>query len=228
VAEQLTFQLPNNHKVTASIRRLLCAGYTGRNRADVELHITELAAIGIDRPSHIPTLFPIMPALLSQSAETYVLGENTAPEVEFVLFRQSEVDYVTVGSDQTDLAMEAKAPSMAKNLCVKSIARAAWPLNDVEKNWDDMEIELICDQKTMQKGRLNLIMTPGALFDFVARHDGPDHEGRMIFSGTLETHGKYPKSKISVELILSDPIRGRQIRHSYTVTPMAELFPRSP
>ncbi len=226
MSEQITFELPDKTRVVAHIRRLICAGYTGRDQADVEAHIKELAAIGIGAPPHIPMLFPIMPALLSQSHRTYVLGENTAPEVEFVLFRRNGADYVTVGSDQTDSVMEAQAAAMAKNMCVKSVATAAWPLIEAKDHWDELELELTCNAQTMQKGKVGQLMTPEALQAFVAMHDGPDHEGRMVFSGTLETHGRYPKGEITMEVTLTDPVLGRQLRHVYTVTPMQEFFPR--
>lgn len=123
----LTFETPEGTVETA-IRRLLCAGYTGRTRALVEAHIEELKALGIGAPPHIPMLFPIMPSLLTQSTDTAVIGPETAPEVEYVFFRHQGRDFVTVGSDQTDSAMEGKAACLAKNLCFKSIAKQAWPI----------------------------------------------------------------------------------------------------
>jgi hypothetical protein len=226
MAEQVTFELPDKNRVVAHIRRLLCAGYTGRHQAEVEAHIKELATMGISAPVHIPMLLPIMPTLLTQSTRTYVLGENTAPEVEFVLFRQNGADYVTVGSDQTDSVMEAQAVAMAKNMCAKSVAPAAWPLSEIRGHWDKLELELTCNGRTMQKGGVALMLTPDALHSFVAKHDGPDHEGRMVFSGTFETHGKYPHGEISLAITLTDPVLGRQLRHLYSVTPMREFFPR--
>jgi hypothetical protein len=226
MVEQITFELPDKNRVVAQIRRLICAGYTGRDQSDIEAHMKELATIGIGAPPHIPMLFPIMPALLSQSTRTYVLGENTAPEVEFVLFRQDGADYVTVGSDQTDSVMEALAAAIAKNMCAKSVAPTAWPLSEVRSHWDKLELELTCEGRTMQRGRVELLMAPDALHGFVAKHDGPDHEGRMVFSGTFETQGKYPKGEVSLAITLTDPVLRRQLRHVYTVTPMQEFFPR--
>jgi hypothetical protein len=65
MSENIKFRIPNENDLVASIRRLLCAGYTARNRADVEAHIKELTAIGIGAPPHVPMLFPIMPASAS-------------------------------------------------------------------------------------------------------------------------------------------------------------------
>lgn len=226
MAETLEFALPQGGRIVAEIRRLICAGYTGRNQADVKAHIQELAAKGIGTPPHIPMLFPIIPTLLSQSTRTYVLGAGTAPEVEFVLFRQDGVDYVTVGSDQTDLVMEAQAAAVAKNLCPKSVATTAWRLSEVAPHWDSLELELVCNGATMQKGKVAALFAPAALHDLVATYDGPDHEGRMVFSGTIETHGDYPPGEVALSIGLVDPVLGRRLHHAYTVTPMAEFFPK--
>ena len=221
---EIEFKLPEG-RIRGAVRRLLCAGYTGRSRAAVEAHIAELAPLGIGPPPHVPMLFPIIPGLLSQSTETSVLGTHTAPEVEYVIVRLDGSDYVTVGSDQTDSVMEGKHPPTAKNLCLKSVAAEAWPMADVADHWDLLELKLICNGKLMQEGSLSSILTPEQLRAFVAEHDGPDDEGRMIFSGTLETHGRFPESEMSIDISLSDPVLDRAIRHSYRVTPMAELFP---
>lgn len=223
---EIEFRLPNG-EIRGTIRRLLCAGYTGRSRGDVEAHIAELAPLGIGPPPHVPMLFPIIPGLLSQSSETSVLGLHTAPEVEYVIFRLEGRDYVTVGSDQTDSVMEAKHAATAKNLCLKSVAREAWPLTELAGHWDSLELKLNCNGTVMQQGAVASMLTPGQLQDFVAGHDGPDHEGRMIFSGTLETHGRFPQTDMAIEISLTDPVRGRTIRHSYTVSPMDEFFPAS-
>jgi hypothetical protein len=224
MATEIEFGLPQD-KVRGSIRRLLCAGYTGRSRADVEAHIAELAPLGIGPPPHVPMLFPIIPELLSQSVETSVLGVHTAPEVEYVIFRLHGHDYVTVGSDQTDSVMEGQHAPTAKNLCLKSVATEAWPVGDVASHWDRLELKLTCNGKVMQEGTVASMLTPEQLRAFVSEHDGPDHEGRMIFSGTLETHGRFPESEMSIKISLNDPVRKRAISHSYKVSPMKEFFP---
>lgn len=211
--------------VTATIRRLLCAGYTGRTRAEVEAHIEELKPLGIGAPPHVPMLFPIMPALLSQATQTHVMGPNTAPEVEFVQFRIDGRDYVTVGSDHTDSVMEAQAAALAKNLCFKSVGSQAWAIDEIAAHWDSLELQLVCNGKVMQKGSVAQMMTPEALRDFVTEFDGGNHEGRMIFSGTFETHGRYPQGEMEIEISLTDPVLERSIRHAYKVTPLVEIFP---
>jgi hypothetical protein len=219
----VTFSTPDG-PLSATITRLLAAGYTGRTRHLVEAHIEELKALGIGVPPHIPMLFPIIPGLLSQSTVTNVLGLDTSPEVEFVIFRTGGRDYLTVGSDQTDSVMEAQNAAIAKNLCLKSIATEAWPLDALKDHWDRLELTLTCEGKVMQHGALEQMMTPAQLQDFVAEHDGPQHEGRMIFSGTMEMHGRCPRESAEMEIKLHDPVLGRSIAHRYRVEPILEIF----
>lgn len=220
----LAFATPEG-PLTARIERVLAAGYTGRTRHLVEAHIEELKALGIGVPPHIPMLFPIIPGLLSQSTVTQVLGLDTSPEVEFVVFRVGGRDYVTVGSDQTDSVMEAQNAPIAKNLCLKSIATEAWPLDALTGHWDALELTLTCEGEVMQHGAVAQMMTPVQLQDFVAEHDGPKHEGRMIFSGTMEMHSRCPQRSVEMVITLHDPVLNRSIVHRYRVDPMAVIFP---
>ncbi|EBA07982.1 DUF2848 family protein [Sagittula stellata] len=219
----ITFETPGG-PLAASIRRVVAAGYTGRTRHLVETHIEELKDIGIPPPPHIPMLFPIIPGLLSQSRQTQVLGSDTAPEVEYVIFRQDGRDYVTVGSDQTDSVMESQNAPISKNMCLKTVAPEAWPLDELLDHWDSLELSLVCDGKVMQQGSVAQIMTPAQLQAFVAEHDGDEDEGRMIFSGTLEMHGRCPGEAAEMTITLSDPVRERKIVHTYTVEPTVPFF----
>lgn len=223
MSANLTFATPSG-PLSATINRVVAAGYTGRTRHLVEAHVAELKELGIPAPPHVPMLFPIIPGLLSQSSATTVLGEETSPEVEYVIFRVDGLDYVTVGSDQTDSVMEAQNAPIAKNMCLKSIAKDAWLIDEVVDHWDELELSLTCNGKLMQKGKVDQMMTPSDLRDFVAEHDGPVHEGRLIFSGTLEMHGRCPKTKTEMVIRLNDPVLGRSIEHRYTVEPVFPYF----
>jgi hypothetical protein len=65
---------------------LIMAGWTGRDRAAVDHHIAELAALGVPGPNRIPTFYRLDPALLAGPVATiHVLGDDTSGEVEAVL-----------------------------------------------------------------------------------------------------------------------------------------------
>jgi hypothetical protein len=84
------------------IASLVIAGWTGRDKAAVEHHIAELAAIGVKRPRIVPCFYRVGANLLTTTGEVEVAGEDSSGEVEFVLVSGPEGLYVGVGSDHTD------------------------------------------------------------------------------------------------------------------------------
>ena len=99
----------------------------------------------------MPDLYPVIPALLSQSASLMVFGDRTVPEVEFVLFGWNGRPYVTVGNDQSDLAIERSIGTpYGKNVCGKLVAEEAWGLADVAGHWDQLRLRLTCNATVAQ------------------------------------------------------------------------------
>jgi hypothetical protein len=83
-------------------KRLVIAGWTGRDRAAIDHHIEELAAIGVPRPTSVPLYYRVAASLLTQASQIEVLGEGSSGEVEPVLVRARSRWWLTVGSDHTD------------------------------------------------------------------------------------------------------------------------------
>ena len=223
--QQIVFDIPGHGPATLDVKRVLAAGYTGRDRHLVDEHIRELEAIGIAPPKNVPMLFPLAPILVTTADEIAPFGYDSTPEIEFVLFRTLGFDYVTVGSDHTDRKVEAHSIPISKNLCPKPIAKTAWPLTAVLPHWDKLMLKATCGDDVLQEGPLSMIMAPKALQDFVAEHDGDAAEGRMIFSGTVPTLRQPPRDGGTIEISLTDPVLNRRLMHRYTVSPMRELFP---
>src|SRR5574341_1413948 len=92
--------------VSLDIRRLINAGYTGRDQAAVRHHIEELKAHGVPAPERTPVLFPKPAALLAQGPTIEVLGGRTSGEAEFVLLVAGGWVLVAAGSDHTDRELE--------------------------------------------------------------------------------------------------------------------------
>src|SRR5258708_8799050 len=67
------------------ITTLIVAGWTGRDKAAVEHHIAELAAIGVKRPRIVPCFYRVGANLLTTTGAVEVVGEDSSGEVEFVL-----------------------------------------------------------------------------------------------------------------------------------------------
>src|SRR5260221_10391568 len=89
------------------ITTLVIAGWTGRDKATVEHHITELAAIGVKRPRSIPCFYRLGANLLTTAPEVDVVGEDSSGEGEFVVVAESDTIYVGVGSHHTHPEVQA-------------------------------------------------------------------------------------------------------------------------
>ena len=221
---RLEFTLPEGGAIRFELRRVIAAGYTGRDRELVQAHIDELAEQGIAPPANVPILFPVMPTLVTTADEIAVLGATSTPEIEVALFRAGGIDYVAVASDHTDREAEQRSITLAKNLCPKPVSPAAWPVAPLLDHWDELELGLVCDGVVIQRGTLGMVMAHADLLAFAARHDGAEHEGRLLLSGTVPTLAEPPRDRARFEMTLTDPVLGRRLEHAYTVLPMSELF----
>ena len=108
---------------------MLAAGASGRDREKVQKHIAHMSTLGVRPPPHVPMLYPLLPTLVTNATDIGVIGTDSTPEIEVVLFRAGGVDYLTVGSDHTDRRIGAVSALQGKNSCPKIVATAAWPVS---------------------------------------------------------------------------------------------------
>src|SRR6266513_3940110 len=131
------------------IASLVIAGWTGRDKAAVEHHIAELAAIGVKRPRAIPCFYRLGANLLTTAPEVYVVGEYSSGEVDFVLVAAPDAMYVGVGSDHTDRKVEAYGVTVSKQMCPKPVGCELWKFDDVADHWDELVLRSwVTRQKT--------------------------------------------------------------------------------
>ena len=119
---------------------LVVIGYAGRDRAAVEHHIDELAAIGVPRPASIPLFMVFPPWLISQEPSISVAGSESSGEAEIVLVVDGDEVFVTLGSDHTDRALEAVDIVASKGVCPKPVASTGWPAAAVGDRWGDLRL----------------------------------------------------------------------------------------
>ena len=220
----LSFLAGSHGRIEPKISRLILTGFAGRSTADVEAHIEEMARQGVPRPAYFPMFWPVLPHLITQGDAISVYGLDTTPEVEYVLFTWQGVLFVTLGNDQCDVDVEARlSAEKSKNLCQKVVARQAWPIAEVLRHWDELQLTLSCDGTVLQQDRLAALIQPEALCDKVSAVDGHVNDGRMIFSGTIATRGELPKPPYGVTMRLADLHLGREIRHDFRVTALMPL-----
>lgn len=201
--------------------KLVMAGYTGRNQAEVQAHIDELKSHGIPAPDKIPTLFACAPELLTTAPEITVLGESTSGEAEFVLFTDGGEILVGVGSDHTDRKLEETDIPRAKQLCAKTVSREVWRLADVLGHWDELVLRAWVGEsgpeQLYQEGPLARMMTPQAILECVKENIKEPLGAAAVYSGTLAIIGGHFQALPYFEVELADPRRGRKLRCAYRV-----------
>jgi hypothetical protein len=208
-----------NRKIDLDVRKLLLAGYSGRDQGTVMKHINELKNLGVPVPDKIPALYEVSPSLLTTGDLIRVRSKTTSGEVEYVLLVVSEDEiYVTVGSDHTDREVEKVNVLKAKEACPKVIAPKVWPYQEVANHWDELVLKSVVEvggsrKVVYQEGTLSLLLSPEELLrTFNVK------EGTVLFSGTIPVKGGELIYSSYFEMHLIDPRLEREISHRYTVT----------
>lgn len=208
-------------EIEFSPRRLIIAGWTGRDRAAMERHMGELEALGVTRPARTPVFYRAAASRLTTAPVLQTTGEGSSGEVEFVLFNIDGDWWVGVGSDHTDRQVEAYNITVSKQMCDKPIAPVIWRYDQVSAHWDDLRIrsfaEIDGERVMYQDGRVAAMLSPAdlvqALEDQTGRGFGP---GDVMMGGTLAAMGGVrPADGFEVELI--DERAGRRISHRYQI-----------
>lgn len=174
------------------VKRIVNAGYVGRDLKAVTAHIEELRREGIAPPPSIPMLFPVMSHNITTSPLIEVIGDKTSGEAEFVLLSDGQNVYVGVGSDHTDRELERSSIVKSKQVCQNVLSPRVWRYEEVKSSWDDLMIrswtKLDEGQEWVpyQRASLSAIISANEIMDLVKSKlkDGQD-EGLVIFSGTV-------------------------------------------
>ncbi|POF29648.1 DUF2848 domain-containing protein [Roseibium marinum] len=196
--------------------RLIVAGWTGRDRAAVDHHIEELAAIGVPAPSSVPLYYQCAPALLTQEASIQVLGDQSSGEAEPFLLKQDGRIWLGLASDHTDRALETYSVACSKQACAKPVADTLWLLEDVADHLDSLKLQSWIreggDWVAYQDGTLASILP---LQQLIAGADLRD--GTAMLCGTLPAIGGV-RASAEFKMALEDPVSGQSIAWSYTST----------
>jgi Protein of unknown function (DUF2848) len=202
------------------VERLVIAGWTGRDRAAVDHHVAELAAIGVKPPRAVPCFYRVGAHLLTTATSVEVVGGDSSGEVEFVLVSASDGVWVGVGSDHTDRKVEAYGVTVSKQMCPKPIGPELWRLADLEDHWDRLVLRshvVRAGRRTLyQEGPVSKMLAPR---DLIARMPGSEAKlpaGTAMFCGTLPVQGEIGGGE-RFEIELEDPVRKRSLAHAYAV-----------
>ena len=204
------------------VRRLLCAGFSGRSQDAVQAHVRELAELGMPAPDTTPIFFNLSHYLVTVATGISVLDRATSGEVEFVLLFLNGGVYVTCGSDHTHREFERHSIAASKQMHSKVLAPMLWNVSEVEAHWDRMVLRSWATidgvRRLYQEGTLGDIMEPGALVAEAERRFGTLREdGTVFMSGTLPTMGGLVYAD-NLAFELHDPVANRTIGHAYDVS----------
>jgi len=70
------------------MRRLICAGWVGRNKKALQAHIDELGQHGVPPPTRIPIYLNFSPYLATTSDGIDVITKESSGEVEYVILKR--------------------------------------------------------------------------------------------------------------------------------------------
>jgi len=220
---QLAFDIDGaTRRVT--IENLIVAGWTGRDKAEVEHHIAELAAIGVNPPTAVPCFYRVGANLLTNAAVIDVAGSHSSGEVEFVLVSLAGGLHVGVGSDHTDRKVEAYSVTVSKQMCPKPISRELWKFSDVEAHWDELRLRSWVTRhgtrELYQEGLVAKMLAPRDLMRHCLGTPGVLPVGTAMYCGTLTAIGQIAGGE-RFEVELEDPRSKRTLQHAYVARCLA-------
>jgi len=224
-------EMGQEEEIWFEMRRMINAGYTGRDQEKVRKHIEELKKEGVPAPESTPTAYEMITQLVYFDQEIEVIGRKTSGEAEYVLLCSGDEVYVGVGSDHTDRELESVSIIKSKQVCPNLLSDRLWRLKEIRKEWDEILLRSWTkneeDEKILyQESPLSAMMSPEDLMDFIKnRVDDKNLNGLVIFSGTIPmltgefVYGSYfeaelfsPRSKrklnLSYQIQVLDYLRG--------------------
>ncbi len=140
---EVHFTVVGGGERTITVRYALNAGYAGRDTAQVQHHVDELAMLGVPVPSRVPTLYPLSANLIAQVTEIQVQHERTSGEAEWALVvGDDEHDLLlTASCDHTDRALEVHGVAWSKQSAPDCLGDVAWRLADSDDDLDSFTLK---------------------------------------------------------------------------------------
>lgn len=210
-----------------NVRRLIIAGWTGRDAEAMEKHIVELEEMGIARPASTPIFYRVAAPRLTTAGAIQATGTASSGEVEFVLAKIDGDIWVGCGSDHTDREAETVGVTLSKQMCDKPVASVFWPMAEVAEHWDQLALESSIvtagKREVYQQGHVTAMRPPGELIDLFEASTGTGfQDDDVMFGGTLAARGGIrPADRF--EFRLHDPVLNREIAHGYDIETLPVL-----
>ena len=207
-----------------TVKRMVNAGYVGRDRQAVLAHIEELRREGVPPPPSVPMVFPVLSHNITAAGHIEVVGRKTSGEAEYVLLLDQGRVFVGVGSDHTDRELEAYSIVQSKQVCCNVLSPEVWDFEDVKAVWDELQLESWVRQSgsdaeiLYQSASLASIISAGEILDLVrSRLAGGLTDGLVIYSGTVPILSEQMIYGNHFRCELRDPAAGRSLRCEYEI-----------
>lgn len=205
-------------------RRMINAGYVGRDQAAVRQHIEELRREGVAPPPSVPMLYPMALSSLTTDSRIEVVEPRTSGEIEFVLLVEGSRVLVGVGSDHTDRLLETTDVLKSKQACANVMGRGVWDYEDLRDHWDRLQLRSSVRAssaeiwKPYQSASVASILAPEQILELV-RSRMTDHclDRTIIFSGTIPLLDGKMIYGSEFMCSLSDPVLNRTLHCDYEV-----------
>ncbi|TVR06837.1 MAG: DUF2848 domain-containing protein [Salinarimonadaceae bacterium] len=221
MSHKLVFVTDAGAERAVVIENLVVAGWTARDRAAVDHHIEELAAIGVPPPSTVPLYYRCAASLLTQAPVIEVVGGDSSGEVEPALIDDGETMWLGLGSDHTDRKAESYSVAISKQACAKPVARELWRFDELRDRLDGLEMAswvrddagaewTLYQQGTLGKIRPLLDLVDGSTFG----DGGRMAAGTLMMCGTFGAIGGVRPAR-HFRMELRDPASGRTLTHEY-------------
>lgn len=195
------------------IKHLVVAGWTARDHNAVQIHIDELAEIGVAPPSTVPLYYRASNLLVTQAPLVEVVGGDSSGEVEPLIIKIAEKLWLGIGSDHTDRELEAHSVAYSKQICPKPVSNELWDFDEVKDHLDQLELQSWLDEgegwTLYQTGTFAAIRPLTELIEKASLKDNS-----AMLCGTFAAIGgvrKTPKFRMS----LHDPVLQRTIESEY-------------
>ncbi|GAA0605790.1 DUF2848 family protein [Kribbella sandramycini] len=222
----LRFALPTGGEREITVRYALNAGYAGRDTAQVQHHVDELAELGVPAPTRIPTLYPLSASLVGRPEVVQVAHGKTSGEAEWALVVGDSPEdlLLTVACDHTDRALEVHGVAWSKQSAPDVLGDVAWPLKEIEGELDQFTLKAWVrhgdTEQLIQDGTLAQLLPPSYWIKELGDRLVP---GTVLLSGTIPMIAGVDQFADAWRVEMSDP-RGVTSRIVYSVEQLAEAW----
>jgi hypothetical protein len=218
-AHAVQFTMADGSRREVGVQYVLNAGFTGRDTAQVRHHVDELAALGVQAPARIPTLYPLPRYLVTQAEAIQVGHARTSGEAEWALVIGDGADDVmlTAACDHTDRDLEVHGIGWSKQTSPDVLGDAAWYLADVVDELDEFTLRAWVThggaELLIQDGHLAQLLAPTYWLERLQERSLL-RPGTLLLGGTVPMTPGVDQFAEAWRVELTDP-RGRSSRLAY-------------